>query len=97
MSNICILPHVVTTFFDDSAVLLDLQKNTYYALNNSAASFWKFLTENNSFEEVIEKLSRLYGCSPEILTPDIEELICSLIKAGLIERAEVKESLTTMG
>lgn len=86
MQKIRVLPHVATTFFDDSAVLLDLRKNAYYALNNSAADFWKLLVENNSFEETITKLTESYRCSDKILKQDMEELIYSLLQIGLIEK-----------
>jgi hypothetical protein len=56
MQLIRIPTHVNTVFFDDSAVLLDSEKNVYYALNDSAAYFWKSITNTGSFEESIKKL-----------------------------------------
>ncbi len=49
MEKICIPSHVSTTFFKDSAVILDARTNVYHALNNTAADFWKSLMQKGSF------------------------------------------------
>lgn len=92
MQEFRIPSHVTTTFFQDSAVLLDLRKNVYHALNDSAADFWKFLTETGSYESAVAEMLKLYQESPEIIRKDIEGLVFSLVKAGLLEPLKTKAS-----
>lgn len=77
--------YVSTTFFEESAILLDSRNNYYYTLNDSAAEFWKLLTEFCSFEEAIEKISTLYKASSDVIRTDMEFLVKSFIEAGLLE------------
>jgi hypothetical protein len=86
MEEIRVPPHVATTTFNETAVLLDLRKNAYYALNDSAADFWKFITQMGSFESALKEVSELYEDSSDVIRKDMEELVSSLIKAGLLER-----------
>ncbi|WP_193200331.1 PqqD family protein [Nostoc sp. MG11] len=85
MEGIQVVSNVNTTFFENSAVLLDLRKNTYYALNDSAADFWKIFVQTGSYEQAIKKMSELYGHSPEVIKKDFGELVNDLLKAKLIE------------
>ncbi|WP_193195861.1 PqqD family protein [Nostoc sp. MG11] len=85
MEEVCIPPHVYTTFFEGSAVLLDGQKNIYYALNDSAADFWSLLIKSGSLEETLKEISYLYEVSSDILIKDMDVLVNSFLKAGLLE------------
>jgi hypothetical protein len=86
MTEVRIPAHVKTTFFEESAVLLDLQKNTYFALNDSAADLWKLLTQVGSYEEALKELIELYQEPIPALRQDMEDLVNSLVQAGLLER-----------
>lgn len=85
MEKLCVHPMVVTTFFPESAVLLDLRKNVYYALNDSAADFWKYLTELGSFEEALKEVTNLYQEDADLVRKDMEELVSSLLKTGILQ------------
>ncbi|WP_138506227.1 PqqD family protein [Nostoc sp. PA-18-2419] len=77
--------YVTITFFQDSAVLLDLRKNVYHALNDTAADFWKLLTQTGSCEDALQKMLELYQDSPDIIRRDVQDLVFSLAKVGLLE------------
>jgi hypothetical protein len=77
--------HVTITFFQDSAVLLDLRKNVYHALNDTAADFWKLFTQTGSCEDALQEMLELYQDSPDVIRKDVEELVFYLAKAGLLE------------
>lgn len=85
MEIVHIPPHVSTTFFEGNAVLLDSRKNIYYALNDSAADFWKLLTEFESVKEALSQIAKLYECPPETLSQDMKKLVLSLTELGLLE------------
>lgn len=88
MQELYVPSHVATTFFNDSAVLLDLKKNVYYALNDSAADFWKSLTQIGSFEVALKEVLEFYEDSSDVIRKDMEELVGSLLQAGLLERVQ---------
>lgn len=86
MGRICVPAHVSTTFFKDTAVILDARTNSYHALNNTAADFWKSLIHNGSFETALNEVLKLYDHSSDIIREDMEELVQSLLNLELIER-----------
>jgi len=85
MQKVRIPQHVSTAFFEESAILLDSRENVYYSLNDSAAEFWKLLTEFESVKEALTQITKLYECSPETLEQDMKKLVVSLIDLGLLE------------
>ena len=85
MKDICVPEYVATTLFNDSAVLLDMRKNVYYALNGSAADFWKFLTQTGEFEQALKQVSSEYAVDADVVRQDMESLVSSLLDVGLIE------------
>lgn len=88
MEQICVPPHVSTTFFKDTAVILDARTNSYHALNNTAADFWKFLMQSSSFESALNEVLELYDHSSALIREDMEELVRSLLHAGLLKRVQ---------
>lgn len=85
MEEIHIPSYVYTTFFEESAILLDSRKNVYYALNDSAANFWKILIEVKSVKEALTQITKLYKCPPDTLRGDMEKLVFSLTELGFLE------------
>jgi hypothetical protein len=85
MNGFRVPTHVSITYFNNHAVLLDSRKNSYYALNDSAANFWKFLAQTGSFDVSIKKLWELYQDESDEIEKDMEEVIRSLVKAELLE------------
>ena len=88
MEKFRIPAHITTTFFENSAVLLDSRKNLYYSLNNSASEFWKFLMQMDSFDKALKEVLKLYEDSSEFVKKDMEELVESLFQAGLLESVQ---------
>lgn len=85
MEAVHIPPHVSTIFFEENAILLDSRKNVYYALNDSAANFWKLITESESVKEALTQITKLYECPPDTLSQDMKKLVISLTELGLLE------------
>lgn len=85
MELVQIPPYVSTRFFQESAILLDSRTNVYYTLNDSAASFWKLLSEFKPVEEAVALIANLYDYPPEILRQDMKNLLISLAELGLIK------------
>ncbi|MBW4449156.1 MAG: PqqD family peptide modification chaperone [Spirirestis rafaelensis WJT71-NPBG6] len=88
MEKICVPSHVSTTFFKDTAVILDARTNSYHALNNTGADFWKSFMEKGSFESALNEVLELYDYSSDLIRKDMEELVDSLLHAGLLKRVQ---------
>lgn len=86
MRKFHISPHITETSFDNSIIFLNSQTNTYYALNDSAADFWKILKKTGSFEDALEEVFKLYNVPYESIKKDMEELLNYFFKAGIIEK-----------
>lgn len=80
----CIPTHIKATVFQDGAILLDINKNTYYRLNESAAIFWKYLTEECDFEIALKKMSELYDVEEMMLRDDMQDLLLSFLRSKII-------------
>jgi hypothetical protein len=85
MKEIHIAEHISSTFFDSKVVLLDQKRNTYYALNESAAEFWKILTQTGLLDAAVNELSKLYDIPQNEIERDINNLVQSLIQNGILE------------
>lgn len=85
MEKLRVHPMVLTTFFPETAVLLDLRKNVYYALNDVAADFWKHFTELGSFEGALKEVVNVYQEDADVVKKDLEELVDSLLEIGILE------------
>lgn len=85
MKKVCIPDYINSTFFDGNAILLDQNNNTYYALNDSAAEFWKALAQLGSLDAAVKEVSKFYGVPESEVEEDIKNLIQTLIQKGILK------------
>ncbi|MBE9120193.1 PqqD family protein [Tychonema sp. LEGE 07199] len=86
MPKFYIPKYVTTTILEDVIILMDLRKNTYYALKDSAVEFWQALEKYDSFDLAINEVSKSYNASKDVIKKDMENFVFSLLKAGLLDR-----------
>lgn len=84
MNKFCVPNHIKSVYFDNTTVLLDLKTNTYYALNDSGAEFWKSLINSDSVDSAIDKILELYDELPNVIQQDFENFIEVLFTANLL-------------
>ena len=80
--------HVVFTFVDQDAILLNTRTNKYYALDGAGARLWELLKDGNRLREGYQTLLEEYEVEPAQLEQDILELINHLVEHGLVEKPE---------
>jgi len=80
--------HVLSTTVDQDAVLLNIQTNKYYALDEVGARFWSLITENNLLKEAYKVLLGEYDVNPSELEQDILELLTDLVENNLVKITE---------
>ena len=65
-------------------VLLDLEGESYFGLNEVGTRIWQLLQGDSSVGEMLETLSDEYDVSGEQLAADVEKLLQKLKEAGLV-------------
>jgi hypothetical protein len=76
--------HVHWRRFDDEVVIVDLQRGEYLGLNDVAATAFEELAAGRTKGEVVRHLLDLYDVGPETLERDIEDLVASLLRYGVV-------------
>jgi hypothetical protein len=80
--------HVVFTFVEQDAILLNTRTNMYFALDDVGRRFWELFKEGKSLKDGYQLLLDEYDVAPEQLEKDLLELIDDLVEHGLVEVAE---------
>ena len=72
----------------DGAVLVDMKSGGCFELNRVGFEIWKLLQQKASISSICSALDGRYQVGPEILMTDVQNLVGSLIRAGLLEASE---------
>jgi hypothetical protein len=83
-------PEVAAREIDDGAVLVNMTSGGCFELNRIGSEIWKLLQEKRSLASICDSLSARYPVEPEVLASDVESLIESLVRAGLVEKSGPK-------
>jgi len=79
--------HVLIQELDGESVLLNVNAERYFGLNEVGTQMWKALTTCESIGGARSHLSRQYDVDDETLWRDMEGLIEKLLRHGLLQRA----------
>jgi len=77
---------VLSQEVNGETVLLDLDGECYFGLNEVGTSIWQLLGSKQTLAEILETLSDKYDVSRENLESDVNDLLDKLNDAGLITR-----------
>src|SRR5256884_8097759 len=87
-----------STYTQDGAVILDIQKGLCYSLNVVAAKAWNALESHeggSTFQNLIDSLRKQFDDAPrERLEADIAEHLEKLERAGLVHRSAPQHNPT---
>jgi hypothetical protein len=67
------------------AVLLNLDSETYFGLDDVGTRVWHTLTGAPSIQAAYESLLAEYDVAPQVLRQDLEALLDQLLQHGLLE------------
>jgi hypothetical protein len=79
--------HVLHREVDGEMVLLNLETESYFGLDPIGADIVTRVTEL-PVPAALRDLIAAYAVEPDVLRRDVDDLITSLLEAGLIERVE---------
>ena len=77
-------PSVLAKRVDDEIVLVHLETNRIYELNNTAASLWDALAGGSTQAELEARLALEYDVDPSELAHEVDELLRQLTSERLI-------------
>jgi hypothetical protein len=75
---------VVYQKLNDEMVLLNLDSQNYYSLDDVATHMWDALMKLGTIEAAAGALTKKFDVAPEVLGSDLEDLVNKLIEAGLL-------------
>jgi hypothetical protein len=77
-------PRVLYKDLGNEAVLLDLETETYFGLNESGSRLWTLLTTSPTIREALAAMQEEFDVAPDVLERDSRELIDDLLGRGLL-------------
>ena len=76
---------VLISNLQDESVILNLESERYYGLDDVGTRFLSILTTSESIEAAYDRLREEYEVDPQVLRKDLLALAEKLIEQGLIE------------
>lgn len=85
-------PAVVYTKLDEhEAVLLHLETQRYFSLNETGVAIWELLAASPTLDEVALALARTYEGEHEVLVNSVQRFMAELEHDGLVREASAAE------
>ena len=83
-ARVAIPPDVLFRELDGESVLLDLQSERYYSLDDVGTRMWELLAECGDVAMVVEQMMEGYDVDEATLHRDLANLINQLAEEGLL-------------
>ena len=77
-------PEVLVQELDGEAVLLNLESERYFGLDDVGTRVWQHLLEHRRLERVCEEMQKEFDVDESRLRSDILQLVEELIDAGIV-------------
>ena len=70
---------------DGEMVLLDMESENYFGLDEVGTAIWQAMQEYGSLQEVFDALLQQYDVEAEVLEHDLSDFVGKLVESGLVE------------
>jgi hypothetical protein len=77
--------HVLVRFLDRESVLLNLETERYFGLDETGTRMWQLATDSPSLDVAYEQLLAEFDVEPELLRSNLLELLNRLVDNGLLQ------------
>ena len=77
-------PDVLVQELDGEAVLLNLESERYFGLDDVGTRVWQHLREHRRLARVCEEMQREYDVDEATVREDVLRLVDELIEAGIV-------------
>jgi hypothetical protein len=76
--------HVLVRFLDKEAVLLNIETERYFGLDETGARMWQLATTAENIDAAYQKLLSEYDVDAQTLREHLSELMDKLVENGLL-------------
>ena len=73
---------------DGEMVLLDMESENYFGLDEVGTAIWQAMQEKETLKEVFDVLLEQYEVEEEMLEHDLSDFVEKLVESGLVEVQE---------
>lgn len=80
-----VLPHVLVRFLDRESVLLNLETERYFGLDETGTRMWQLVTASPSIDAAYQELQNEFDVESELLRLHLTELLGRLVDNGLLQ------------
>jgi hypothetical protein len=77
--------HVLVRLLDQESVLLNLESEQYFGLDETGTRMWQVVTNSPNIDSAYQKLLAEYEVPPEMLRENLNELLGHLVEHGLLQ------------
>jgi len=77
--------HVLVRFLDQESVLLNLETEKYFGLDETGTRMWQLVTTAPNINAAYQELLAEYDVHPELLRENLTELVGHLVEHGLLQ------------
>jgi hypothetical protein len=77
--------HVLVRFLDRESVLLNIETEQYFGLDETGTRMWQLLTGSPSIDAAYQELLAEFDVEPELLRANLMELLSRLVDGGLLQ------------
>ncbi len=77
--------HVLVRFLDQESVLLNLETEKYFGLDETGTRMWQLVTTAPNINAAYQELLAEYDVHPELLRENLTELVGHLLEHGLLQ------------
>lgn len=89
-STVVVPDHVLARQLDDEIVILNLDSESYFGLDEVGTDLWVGLVAGPTIEDAYQQVLGVYDVDPETLRKDVEALVQQLLDQRLIELRAIK-------
>ena len=77
--------HVLVRLLDQESVLLNLETERYFGLDETGTRMWQLVTTSPNIDAAYRELLAEYDVQPELLRENLTELVEHLVEHGLLQ------------
>jgi Coenzyme PQQ synthesis protein D (PqqD) len=85
MDRVIVPSHVLVRVLDKESVLLNIETERYFGLDETGTRMWQLVTAAPKVEVAYQQLLDEYDVEPELLRENLTDLLGRLVENGLLQ------------
>ena len=85
MDRVVVPSHVLVRFLDKESVLLNIETERYFGLDETGTRMWQLVTAAPKIEVAYQQLLDEYDVEPGLLRENLADLLSRLVENGLLQ------------